>query len=178
MVASGEPWQLVTTFNEWGEGTAVEAAEEWSSPSGYGQYLDALHSQGTGSPGAGGPGPPSANGAELPSLRRLSLSPRRFRVARRGPAIAVRTGAVVRYRLSAAATVRLTVVRVRRGKRLRGRLEHHGTKGLNKFRFRGRIGGRALRVGRYKLVATPVGSTGRAGRSKVARFRIIRPRRR
>jgi hypothetical protein len=43
MDASGEPWQLVTTFNEFGEGTAVEAAEEWISPSGYGTYLDALH---------------------------------------------------------------------------------------------------------------------------------------
>jgi hypothetical protein len=43
MVASGEPWQLVTTFNEWGEGTAVESATEWASSSGYGAYLDALH---------------------------------------------------------------------------------------------------------------------------------------
>ncbi len=43
MVASGEPLQLVTTFNEWGEGTAVESAQEWSSPSGYGSYLDVLH---------------------------------------------------------------------------------------------------------------------------------------
>ena len=42
MVASGEPWQLVTSFNEWGENTATESAEEWSSASGYGQYLDAL----------------------------------------------------------------------------------------------------------------------------------------
>jgi Glycosyl hydrolase family 99 len=46
MVASGKPWQLVTTFNEWGEGTAVEAAQEWESPSGYGSYLDALHDDG------------------------------------------------------------------------------------------------------------------------------------
>ena len=43
MVASGAPWQLVTTFNEWGEGTAVESAQEWSSPSGEGSYLDILH---------------------------------------------------------------------------------------------------------------------------------------
>jgi hypothetical protein len=43
MVASREPWQLVTTFNEWGEGTAVEPAREWRSRSGYGKYLDALH---------------------------------------------------------------------------------------------------------------------------------------
>jgi hypothetical protein len=43
MVASGEPFQLITTFNEWGEGTATESASEWASPSGYGAYLDALH---------------------------------------------------------------------------------------------------------------------------------------
>jgi hypothetical protein len=43
MAASREPWQLVTTFNEWGEGTAVEPAREWRSKSGFGKYLDALH---------------------------------------------------------------------------------------------------------------------------------------
>jgi hypothetical protein len=43
MVASAAPWQLVTTFNEWGEGTAVESASEWASASGYGTYLDTLH---------------------------------------------------------------------------------------------------------------------------------------
>lgn len=46
MMASDAPWQLVTTFNEWGEGTAVEGAQEWQSPSGYGLYLDALHNDG------------------------------------------------------------------------------------------------------------------------------------
>jgi acid phosphatase len=35
--------RLITTFNEWGEGTAVESAAEWSSASGQGTYLDALH---------------------------------------------------------------------------------------------------------------------------------------
>lgn len=46
MVDSGAMFQLVTTFNEWGEGTSVEAAEQWDSASGYGQYLDALHTNG------------------------------------------------------------------------------------------------------------------------------------
>ncbi|HXD09165.1 MAG TPA: DNRLRE domain-containing protein, partial [Anaerolineales bacterium] len=46
MVASGAPFQLVTTFNEWGEGTSVEGATEWASSSGYGAYLDALHNNG------------------------------------------------------------------------------------------------------------------------------------
>ncbi|TMG11617.1 MAG: hypothetical protein E6I00_09010 [Chloroflexi bacterium] len=48
MVASGAPWQLVTTFNEWGEGTAVEDAVQWQSPSQYGVYLDELSSNGHG----------------------------------------------------------------------------------------------------------------------------------
>jgi len=49
MNASGAPFQLVTTFNEWGEGTAVESATEWASASGYGAYLDVLHDNGSGS---------------------------------------------------------------------------------------------------------------------------------
>lgn len=44
MVQSGEPWQLVTTFNEAGEGTGIEStAAYWPSQSGYGYYLDCLH---------------------------------------------------------------------------------------------------------------------------------------
>ena len=46
MIASGEPWQLITTFNEWGEGTAVESAQEWATSSGYGAYLDVLRANG------------------------------------------------------------------------------------------------------------------------------------
>jgi hypothetical protein len=37
MKSSGEPWQLVTTFSEWGEGTQVEASTEFGN-----DYLDAL----------------------------------------------------------------------------------------------------------------------------------------
>jgi hypothetical protein len=43
MRASNANFELVTTFNEWGEGTAVESAAEWASPSGQGTYLDTLH---------------------------------------------------------------------------------------------------------------------------------------
>jgi len=44
MSQSGEPWQLVTTFNEAGEGTGIEStAAYWPSESGYGYYLDCLH---------------------------------------------------------------------------------------------------------------------------------------
>ena len=46
MISSGENWQLITSFNEWGEGTSVESAQQWASPSGQGSYLDALHNDG------------------------------------------------------------------------------------------------------------------------------------
>jgi hypothetical protein len=175
MVASGEPWQLITTFNEWGEGTAVEPAQEWNSPSGYGQYLDALHGSSSGGGSTGGPdkkapGPscPSAN--QLPRLCSLSLSPRRFLAARRGRSYTARAGATVRYTLSAAARVRFTI---RRG-RYRGRFWHRGRAGLNSFRFRGRVRGKTLRRGRYRLIAAPVDSAGRKGASRRVRFRIVR----
>ena len=43
MVASAARWQLILSFNEWPEGTSVESAREWATPSGYGAYLDVLH---------------------------------------------------------------------------------------------------------------------------------------
>ena len=46
MIAAGDPWQLVTSFNEWGENTATESAQEWASASGHGQFLDALRADG------------------------------------------------------------------------------------------------------------------------------------
>ena len=52
MVASGARFQLITTFNEWGEGSSVESATQWASPSGFGLYLDALHNNGS-EPAAG-----------------------------------------------------------------------------------------------------------------------------
>jgi hemolysin type calcium-binding protein/calcineurin-like phosphoesterase family protein len=46
MAASRATFQLVTTFNEWAEGTSVESAREWESPSGFGVYLDVLRAAG------------------------------------------------------------------------------------------------------------------------------------
>jgi Glycosyl hydrolase family 99 len=36
-------FHFVISFNEWGEGTAIESAQQWASRSGYGHYLDVLH---------------------------------------------------------------------------------------------------------------------------------------
>ncbi len=43
MVASRADWQLVTSYNEWGEGTAIESAAEWQTHTGHGMYQDVLH---------------------------------------------------------------------------------------------------------------------------------------
>lgn len=63
MVASGATFQLITTFNEWGEGTAVESADEWRTDSGFGAYLDALHEllpARAPAPGPSTPAPPAS----------------------------------------------------------------------------------------------------------------------
>lgn len=46
MTASRAPFQIIASFNDWNQGSAVEDDGEWSSASGYGQYLDALHVDG------------------------------------------------------------------------------------------------------------------------------------
>jgi hypothetical protein len=43
MVDSGQPWQLIVSFNEAGEGTMVESSPSWASNTKYGFYLDCLH---------------------------------------------------------------------------------------------------------------------------------------
>ncbi len=50
MVASSAALQLISTFNNWGDGTAIESAQEWQTASGYGAFLDALHVDGQGTP--------------------------------------------------------------------------------------------------------------------------------
>jgi hypothetical protein len=190
MAASGAFWQLVTTFNEWGEGTAVESAQEWASPSGYGGYLDVLHAYG------GAVNPPSSRG-EGPRLRGLSLAPRAFRAARSGAALAARVGTRVRYKLTAPATVRFTVRRALAGRlvsrrckrpgrrhrrrprctrfrRVKGAFERQGNAGPNALRFRGRLAGRALRRGRYRLTAVASDVAGHRSRARHAAFRITR----
>jgi RNA polymerase sigma factor (sigma-70 family) len=43
VATSKAPFQLIISYNEWGEGTAVESATAWASASGHGVYVDILH---------------------------------------------------------------------------------------------------------------------------------------
>jgi len=57
--------KLVTTFNEWGEGSSVESADEWASASGQGSYLDELHNDTT----CNGTNPPAQPTSQVTLLR-------------------------------------------------------------------------------------------------------------
>jgi hypothetical protein len=46
---------------------------------------------------------------------------------------------------------------------LKGGFSHQGSSGANAFKFSGRVGGRALKPGRYELVARAGDSIKRAG---------------
>jgi hypothetical protein len=81
MIASGAPFQLITTFNEWGEGTAIESASEWASPSGYGAFLDILHNNGEGTLIIQSVGTDTDASTSVPSASTSTESPARSTVA-------------------------------------------------------------------------------------------------
>ena len=136
--------------------------------------------------------PPTA-----PIITRLAIAPRSFPAARRGPAIlppARQAGARVSFTLSRGARVQFVVQRLLIGRRVNGRcrapasrnrtasrcdraittlgvLTRSGRRGSNAFRFTGRLANRALRTGRYRLIATPQ-ADGRVGSARRVGFRI------
>lgn len=139
--------------------------------------------------------PPKAPLPTPGTLTSLAVAPRAFRPLKQGGAIASATkpkrGATVSYTLTGAATVAFTVERALRGrsvegqcrkqtpanrtkkrctrfKGLKGGFPHQGVAGPNTFRFSGRLGSRALKPGKYRLV----GRTGDTSRS--AGFTIVR----
>jgi hypothetical protein len=57
--------------------------------------------------------------------------------------------------------------------RLRGSFKHIGKAGTNSFKFTGRLAGKALKPGSYRLVAVARDAAGNASSVKRARFRIV-----
>jgi hypothetical protein len=117
-----------------------------------------------------------------PVLSRLKLRPAAFRAARKGTSVArAATGTTIRYSVSEASTTTFTVDReavgLSRGRKFiphHGNFTHQGVVGTNHFHFTGRIGGRALSPGSYRLNATPKSATGHVGKTKQTPFRIVR----
>jgi hypothetical protein len=154
----------------------------------------------------GGQGAPAA--AAIASA--LTFSHKTFAAESRGPSAKnarkrtrkrkVPRGTKVSFNLNEAASVRFTVTRrvkgrrVKRGKRtacvkptgknrkrkrctrvvtLKGSFSRNGVAGKNSFHFTGRLRGRKLKLGRYRLVATPTAG-GLRGKPTSSGFRIVR----
>lgn len=55
-----------------------------------------------------------------------------------------------------------------------GKFKRTDTAGANSFTFTGRVGGKTLKPGSYRLVATPRNTAGKVGKALTKSFRIIR----
>jgi hypothetical protein len=131
-------------------------------------------SQAPSPPGAAPAAPTGPAPATALKLSGLKLSPRAFHAARHGKAIIARArGTKVRFRLSAPARLTLTVVRAD-GHKIRGRISTAAKPGVNTLRFMGRIAGRTLHAGRYRLRISAAPLAGGPARRTSAAFRIVR----
>jgi len=150
--------------------------------------------------------PALPNGMPGPVLSGLEIVPSSFPAARRGPAISRRgrAGAALRFVLTKPAVVRFEVVPALSPAAWRKRLASpawrvgaappvrrrrpaafhtalrrfsvRGRHGLNRLRFSGRLGGRPLTPGPYRLLARAVDRAGRRSATLSAEFRITPPR--
>jgi hypothetical protein len=146
---------------------------------------------------SGGGRPADPPTAAAPRIERALLAPARFRAGarvapRRGSGAAV--GTTIRVTLSQAATVRGALVRERPGRRLGGRCTpgaRSGARctlrraagtlparalgaGAGSFAFAGRVAGRALAPGRYRLTLTATGADGRRSAPRTLAFTVLR----
>lgn len=155
----------------------------------------------TAAAGSGGGTTGGGNGAK-PVISGLSLSHTTFKAARSGGSIArkkrkVPTGTKISFSLSEAATVKFTVQRKTRGRKVSGKCKaktrrnakkkactryvtvkgsfsDNGTAGKNSLTFRGRLGGKALRPGSYRLTGTATDSSKASSVPRRKGFKIVR----
>lgn len=115
------------------------------------------------------PSPAAIDPATGPALGKLGLSSARLRVGGRG--------VVVSYNLSALATVAFRIERQVGGHytTMPGSFTAAGLRGDNTLTFRGRLRGRALAAGRYRLRAAATDGAGNASAVQRVRFRVVRP---
>jgi CSLREA domain-containing protein len=131
--------------------------------------------------GAGGSGRPSAD-TSPPVLARLAVAPFAFRSAPSGPSVRAAArrpppvGALVSHTLSEAATVAYVVERSlprNRWAAMTGAFARRGVRGANRFRFTGRLSGKRLGPGRYRLLAIARDAAGNVSRLVRREFRIV-----
>ena len=95
-----------------------------------------------------------------------------FRAARSGPALSsALVGTRISVTLSEAATVTFRVTRLVAGRwvRQRGRIVRELAPGTTRLRYRGRLAGRTLRPGRYRLLVRARDAAGNLSSRRRAR---------
>ena len=146
-------------------------------------------------PGTGTPTPDSTAGK--PRLGALSLSNSVFEAARSGPTVgAAAVGTTVRFSLSEDSSVRFTVQRKARGRRVGGRCVRprrsnrtrrsctrwvsvrgaftvKAKAGVNSFKYNGRLAGRSLKPASYRFSARATDSDRNRSVLRRKRFRIV-----
>jgi len=180
-------------LREWIRGQDPDGVSQESGPG----------APGLGAPGPGSGAPGSTNpGDNRPVLGRLIFSKAALRAARSGAATGAgtskaRSGAKVSFNLSKASLVRFTVQRRVGGRsvarkcvaakrsnrrhracaryiRVKGSFSVSGKPGRNTFAFRGRMGGRTLKPGRYRLEGRATDRARNVSTVRRAAFRIVR----
>ena len=111
------------------------------------------------------PQSPLGQDSTAPALGGLSLTRRKL-APRAG------RGTVVRYTLSEPATVKLAIKRVGGGRAL-ATLTRSAAAGANRLRFAGRIGGKALKRGRYAMTLAATDAAGNRSAPQRVRFRVL-----
>jgi hypothetical protein len=133
-----------------------------------------------------------------PRISGFRLAAGKFRAASKGSSIAAAAvGTQVSYRVSEAGRAKFTVERAAKGRkkgrrcvapttknrkahrctrylRLKGSFSRTSKSGLNRFRFTGRLRGKKLRPGRYRLAMAVTDAAKNKSKPKRAKFRIVR----
>ena len=143
--------------------------------------------------------PPNSTSPNLHPNLTSSLSSSVFQAAGSGPAFTAKVGTNVYFTVSEAGSVRFTVQRRLKtyGRRVRGKCvkatpSNRSNKvcvrwgkvkgaftvpakaGANKIKFRGRIGGKTLKPGRYRLNMQATDATGKKSKVSRRRFKIVK----
>jgi hypothetical protein len=202
-VMTGYEWEANNSGPTYADGnvaTSPNHGSDWGAQSAY----DLLFQVWTQTCTADAPPPTTPGPPALASVSGLGASPSVFAAASSGPSATLTkrraVGTTVGYTLNEAASVKFTIKRrakgrrVKRGKRkvcvkptrknrkkhrctrlvkVKGSFTLNGAAGQNSFHFTGRLGGKKLPPGRYRLVATP-SAGGKAGTPISTGFQIVR----
>lgn len=109
--------------------------------------------------------PPAADRA-APTITGQSVKPKKFRVG---------DGTKFKFTLSEAANILVAIERRKKAGRYKaaGSLSASGASGANSIKFSGKVGGKRLKPGRYRISITATDAAGNASQPAQAKFKVL-----